>query len=106
MSYLTHCIDKGLGITPSEATNHIGLSPRDKGWEFARWNRASDQSLPSLLLGVDGDGWIGETSCRIKIRREWRQGCVTTIGRGPSVGNTATDECGTRDVFDSGKILI
>jgi len=72
VSYLIHYIDKGLGITPSEATNHIRLPPRedrfDKGWKFARWNSASDQSLPSLLLGVDGDGWTGEMSCRIKIR--------------------------------------
>jgi len=37
------------------------------------WNGASDQSLPSLLLGIDGDGWIVGGSRRTSSKMESSQ---------------------------------
>ena len=72
VAYLIHYVDGGLSVTSTETIHHIGLPPRedrfDKGWKFIVWNGASDQSLPSPLLGVDSNGWIGGMSCRIGTR--------------------------------------
>lgn len=64
VAYLIHHVDEDLGISLTEAINHIGRTSREdrlnKGREFIIRGGASDQSLPSFLLGVDRDGWIGE----------------------------------------------
>ena len=72
VAYLIHYVDEGLSIASTEASNYIVLLSRenrlDKGWKFITWDGASDQSLPSLLLGVDGDGWTREILRGIEIK--------------------------------------
>jgi len=62
MAYLIYDVDKGLGITPSETTDHLGrLSTRtdrpDEQNPFALVSSAADQGLQGSFTRVEGGGW-------------------------------------------------
>ena len=63
MTYLIHCVDKGLSISPRETTNHISHVPAredclDEGYEFTFGDGTADQSLQGLFTRVENGRWL------------------------------------------------
>ena len=63
MTYLIHCVDKGLSISPRETANHISHVPAredclDEGYEFTFGDGAADQSLQGLFTRVENGRWL------------------------------------------------
>ena len=72
ITYPIHYVDEGLSLTLPEAINHLGRplvrkDCIDEGGEFVLGNGVTDQALPSLLMGIDINGWIGGM-----VRARWR----------------------------------
>ena len=65
VTYTIYHVDEGLSVALLERIGHFDRLPvredcLDKRGELILGNCAADQLLPALLVGVDGDGCIGE----------------------------------------------
>lgn len=105
-------VDNDLCVARLKRIDHNGCLPiredcLDEREELILGNGAADQPPPCLLVGVDGDRWIGKIvhmRCRIKIRQGLGKGRATIV-RGCSAG-VDIGRYRLRCVFNMSEVVI